>query len=149
MTKRRVVRARSVVVLGLLAGCSSGPPSALPSAPGPATRPAATQPATTRRGEGEGPGSGTDTLTVSRCWTNATATHGGQLLIQVTSSAPSARIMAYRPDGSLIGEVLNSVGVSRRDLPLMPYQQRDPVRVTLVSSAGARVTVSTTPFEQD
>lgn len=94
-------------------------------------------------------GRSTDTLTVSRCWTNATATHGGQLLIQVTSSDPAARILAYRPDGSLIGEVLNSIGVSRRDLPLMPYQQRDPAQVTLVSSSGARVTVPTTPFEQE
>ena len=51
-----------------------------------------------------------DTLQVSKCYTNATATSGGQMLIQARSSDPAARLFAYRPDGTAIGEVQNGGG---------------------------------------
>ena len=87
-----------------------------------------------------------ETITVSKCFTNATATSGGQMLIKASSSDAAVRLFAYRPDGSLIGEVQNGGG-SRYGGTVMPYQPYDPVTVTVRSSAGASVSVPTTPFQ--
>ncbi|NUR80128.1 MAG: hypothetical protein HOQ21_06730, partial [Dermatophilaceae bacterium] len=46
---------------------------------------------------------GRDVIAVDKCWTNATATSGGQLLVSASSSDRTARLLAYRPDGTLIG----------------------------------------------
>ena len=71
---------------------------------------------------------------------------GGQMLIKAASSNPTARLFAYRPDGSLIGEVQNGGG-SRYGGTVMPYQPYDPGTVTIKSSAGGSTTVPTTPFQ--
>jgi len=53
------------------------------------------------------------------------------------SSDPSARLFAYRPDGTLIGEVQNGGG-SRYGGTVMPYQSYDPGMVTIrMEYAGA------------
>ena len=89
-----------------------------------------------------------DVIEVSKCYTNATASNGGQLLIKARSSDPSARLLAYRPDGALIGQVQNG-GSSRYGGTVIAYQPHDPVRVTVRSSAGGTTTVPTTPFQPD
>lgn len=89
-----------------------------------------------------------DVVEVSKCYTNATAHSGGQLLIKASSSDRTARLLAYRPDGALIGEVQNG-GSSRYGGTVIAYQPHDPVKVTIRSSAGGATTVPTTPFQPD
>jgi hypothetical protein len=67
------------------------------------------------------------------------------MLLKVSSSDPKARLYAYRPDGSLIGEVQNGGG-SRYGGTVMPYQPYDPGSVTIRSSSGGSITVRTGPF---
>lgn len=103
-------------------------------------------------GSGGGGGGGTtvttttvakvDTIKVSKCYINS----AGQMLIKAASSDASARLFAYRPDGTLIGEVQNGGG-SRYGGTVMPYQSYDPVTVTLRSTSGGSVSVPTTPFQ--
>ena len=83
-----------------------------------------------------------DTIKVSKCFINS----GGEMLIKASSSDAAARLFAYRPDGSLIGEVQNGGG-SRYGGTVMPYQAYDPVNVTIVSTSGGSSTVPTTPFQ--
>jgi hypothetical protein len=86
-----------------------------------------------------------DTIKVSKCFTNATDSTGGEMLLKAASSDPTARLFAYRPDGSLIGEVQNGGG-SRYGGTVMAYQPYDPVTVTFRSSSGGSTTAATTPF---
>ena len=88
----------------------------------------------------------TDTIKVSKCYTNATATSGGEMLLKVSSSDTTARIFAYRPDGTLIGEVQNGGG-SRYGGTVMPYQPYDPGYVIFRSTSGGSTTAPTTPFQ--
>ena len=97
-------------------------------------------------GSGSGGGSTGDTIKVSKCYCNATATSGGEMLIKASSSDATARLFAYRPDGSYIGEVQNGGG-SRYGGTVMPYQPYDPINVTITSSKGGSITVPTTPFQ--
>ena len=87
-----------------------------------------------------------DTIKVTKCYTNATAGGGGQMLIKASSSDPTARLFAYRPDGTYIGELQNGGG-SRYGGTVMPYQPYDPVTVTIKSSSGGTIAVPTTPFQ--
>lgn len=103
-------------------------------------------PAFASGGSGSGGGGSVETITVTKCYCNATATSGGQMLIKAASSNSNARLFAYRPDGSLIGEVQNGGG-GRYGGTVMPYQPYDPVYVTIVSTTGASITVPTTPFQ--
>ncbi len=68
------------------------------------------------------------------------------MLIKASSSDPKARLFAYRPDGSLIGELQNGGG-SRYGGTVMPYQPSDPGTVTIKSSSGGAITVATGPFQ--
>jgi len=87
-----------------------------------------------------------DTIKVTKCYTNATADSGGQMLIKASSSDTTVRLFAYRPDGTLMGEVQNGGG-SRYGGTVMPWQPYDPVNVTIRSSSGGSITVPTTPFQ--
>ena len=93
-------------------------------------------------------GSSVDVIEVSKCYTNATARSGGQLLIKARSSDLHARLLAYRPDGALIGEVQNG-GSNRYGGTVIAYLPYDPVKVTVRSSAGGTTTVPTTAFQPD
>lgn len=86
-----------------------------------------------------------EVIRVTKCYTNATATAGGQLLIKAQSSDKSARLFAYRPDGTLIGELQNGGG-NRYGGTVVPYEKTDPVEVTVRSSAGGSISVPTMPF---
>jgi len=87
-----------------------------------------------------------DAVSVSKCFTNATTTSGGEMLIKAKSSDANASLFAYRPDGTLIGPVQNGGG-SRYGGTVMPYQSYDPGEVTITSSSGGSITVPTTPFQ--
>lgn len=89
-----------------------------------------------------------DRLEVDTCWTNATATTGGQLLISARSSDPGARLRAYRADGSLIGEVHNGGG-QRYGGTVFAYERHDPGPVTIRSSSGGSISVPTTAFRPE
>jgi hypothetical protein len=107
----------------------------------------ATAPATAAPpASGGGGSSQIDVVSVSKCYTNATQHTGGEMLIKASSSDPSARLYAYRPDGSLIGEVQNGGG-GRYGGSVMPYQSYDPGTVTISSSSGGSITVPTGPFQ--
>ena len=90
-----------------------------------------------------GGGATVDSIKVSKCYYQAGS---GQMLIKASSSNSTARLFAYRPDGSYIGEVQNGGG-SRYGGTVMPWQPSDPVYVTITSTAGGSITAPTTPFQ--
>ena len=102
----------------------------------------ATPTASASGGSGSGGGTNLDSIKVSKCYYNS----AGEMLIKASSSDASASLFAYRPDGSLIGEVQNGGG-SRYGGTVMPYQAYDPVYVTIKSTSGGSITVPTTPFQ--
>ncbi|MGO4599462.1 hypothetical protein [Terrabacter sp. 2RAF25] len=164
---RRALRASTVVVLagGLLSGCgavvaTTSAPTARTAAPvarttAPAAPPVQGTPAAAPP-VGRQPASatarpvpaGADSVEVDKCWTNATATSGGQLLVSARSSDPAAHLLAYRADGRLIGEVQNGRG-QRYGGTVFAWQATDPVSVTVRSSSGGSVTVPTTPWRPE
>ncbi len=83
-----------------------------------------------------------DTIKVSKCYINS----AGQMLVKAASSDAAAHLSAYRPDGTLIGEVQNGGG-SRYGGTVMPWQPYDPIHVTIRSSSGGSFTAPTTPFQ--
>jgi uncharacterized repeat protein (TIGR01451 family) len=83
-----------------------------------------------------------DSIKVSKCFYMT----GGAMLLKASSSDPTARLFAYRPDGTLIGEAQNGGG-SRYGGTVMPYQAYDPVFVTFRSTSGGSITVPTGPFQ--
>jgi hypothetical protein len=87
-----------------------------------------------------------DSIKVTKAYTNATPTSGGEMLIKAASSDTSARLFAYRPDGSLIGQVQNGGG-SRYGGTVMPWQFTYSATITIRSSSGGSITVPTTPFQ--
>jgi hypothetical protein len=95
---------------------------------------------------GGGGGTNVDTIKVSKCFTNATATSYGELLIKAASSNPSAHLYAFRPDGTYQGEVQNGGG-SRYGGTVMAYLPYDPGSMVIISSAGGSVIAPTTPFQ--
>jgi hypothetical protein len=97
-------------------------------------------------GQGGNGAAAAEVIQVTKCYTNATATTGGELLIKASSSDPTARLFAYRPDGNLIGELQNGGG-NRYGGTVMPYQPVDPGTVTIRSSSGGSISVPTTAFE--
>jgi hypothetical protein len=87
-----------------------------------------------------------DSIKVTKAYTNATPDSGGEMLIKASSSDTSARLFAYRPDGTYIGEVQNGGG-SRYGGTVMPYQFTYSATITIQSSSGGSITVPTTPFQ--
>ncbi len=87
-----------------------------------------------------------DTIQVSKCFTVATATTPGSMLIKAVSSDNKAILSAYSPDGTFLGQVQNGGG-SKYGGTVMQVQITDPGTVTITSSEGGSVTVPTTPFQ--
>jgi hypothetical protein len=87
-----------------------------------------------------------DSIKVTKAYTNATPTSGGEMLIKASSSDSAARLFAYRPDGGYIGEVQNGGG-GRYGGTVMPYQFTYSATITIRSSSGGTLTVPTTPFQ--
>ena len=91
-----------------------------------------------------GGGGGTpkvDSIKVSKCYCN-----GSEMLIKASSSDPTARLFAYRPDGTYQGEVQNGGG-SRYGGTVMGWIPYDPGYMVIVSSSGGSISVPTTPFQ--
>lgn len=149
--------ALAAVLLGACGGALPEPVSARAAAP--AAHPSGARPLTPRPtpappvaaprppASGRQP-AGRDIIDVDKCWTNATATSGGQLLVSASSSDQSARLLAYRADGTLIGEVQNGRG-QRYGGTVFPWQATDPGAVTIRSSSGGSITVRTTPWRAE
>lgn len=83
-----------------------------------------------------------DNIKVSKCYYNS----AGEMLIKAASSDSTARLNAYRPDGTYIGEVQNGGG-SRYGGTVMPWQPYDPIYVMIISISGGSITAPTTPFQ--
>jgi hypothetical protein len=95
-------------------------------------------------GSGSGGGGATvkvDSIKVSKCYCN-----GSEMLIKASSSDPTARLFAYRPDGTYQGEVQNGGG-SRYGGTVMGFVPFDPGYMVIISSSGGSITVPTTPFQ--
>lgn len=97
-----------------------------------------------RQSLASGGGGGTtvkvDAIKVSKCFYA-----GGEMLIKASSSDPTARLFAFTPSGTNLGEVQNGGG-SRYGGTVMGYIPTDPVLVTIISSSGGIIVVPTTPF---
>ncbi|MEO3937844.1 hypothetical protein V3N99_13955 [Dermatophilaceae bacterium Soc4.6] len=89
-----------------------------------------------------------DVVRIEKCWTTATPTRGGQLLVKASSSDPAAHLLVYAGDGSLIGEVQNGGG-GRYGGSVMPYQRSDPGRCVVRSSSGGTSTAPTGAFQAE
>ena len=116
------------------------------SSPSATSRPRPSTSPTHGGGGGGGGGTQADRIRVSKCYTNATSSTGGELLIKASSTDPNAVLVAYRSDGSRIGEVQNGGG-SRYGGTVMPYQSKDPGSCIIKSSSGGSISVPTTPFK--
>ncbi len=84
-----------------------------------------------------------DTIKVSKCFYDA-PTH--EMLIKASSSDPTARLYAYRPDGTYQGEVQNGGG-SRYGGTVMGFCPYGPVYMVIISSSGGSINAPTTPFQ--
>lgn len=68
------------------------------------------------------------------------------MLIKASSSDTSAHLYVFLPSGEYQGEAQNGGG-SRYGGTVMGYIASDPVFVTIISSSGGIISVSTTPFQ--
>jgi hypothetical protein len=84
-----------------------------------------------------------DKIKVSKCYYDVPS---GQMLIKASSSDPTAKLSAYRPDGTYQGPVQNGGG-SRYGGTVMGYIPYNPITMTIKSSSGGSITVPTTPFQ--
>jgi hypothetical protein len=166
LTCRGLLASTVVVLAGaLLSACGSEVPAPAPPAgpvaaaavPGPsqptaaasaATSTAAVAPSSPRPLARPVQPAGADRVDVDKCWTNATATSGGQLLVSARSSDRAAHLFAYRADGRLIGEVQNGRG-QRYGGTVFAWQATDPGTVTVRSSSGGSATEPTTPWRPE
>lgn len=92
-------------------------------------------------GSGGGTTTKLDTIKVSKCFAGF-----NEMLIKASSSDPTARLFAFTPSGTNLGEVQNGGG-SRYGGTVMGYVPVDPLFVTIISSSGGSITVPTTPFQ--
>lgn len=94
-------------------------------------------------GGGGGTTAKVDLIKVSKCFYDAPS---AQMLIKASSSDSTARLKAYRPDGTYQGDVQNGGG-SRYGGTVMGYLPADPGTMTIQSSSGGSIVVPTTPFQ--
>ena len=92
---------------------------------------------------GGGGGTGVDTIKVSKCYYMLGAT---SMLMQASSSDTSARLFAYLPDGTYLGEIQNGGG-GRYGGTVLLAPRYDPGYVIVKSSSGGITTAPTTPFQ--
>ena len=98
-------------------------------------------------GGGGGGGGGTtakvDSIKVTKCFYMPGATG---MLVKAASSDVSARLFAYLPDGTYLGELQNGGG-SRYGGTVLIAPSYDPGYVVVVSSSGGTTAAPTTPFQ--
>ncbi len=83
-------------------------------------------------------------IQVGRCEYAATGAYV-ELLISARSSTPGARLLAYLPDGTYLGEVLNGGGETASGTVFVLAEI--PGSITLRSSAGGSVIVPCVPYQ--
>lgn len=137
--KRISFLAMSVAALGFVA-CGPG------EAPAGAQQAASASALSQSGGGGGGGGGTTEVITVSKCFTNATATVAGVMLIKAASSNINARLFEYLPNGTLLGEVQNGGG-GQYGGTVFAYVPSNPLKCIIKSSTGGSATVPTTPFQ--
>ena len=92
---------------------------------------------------GGGSTSNTDSIKVSKCYYMAGAT---AMLIKASSSDPTARLFAFLPNGTALGEIQNGGG-SRYGGTVVGYYGPDPVYILIISTSGGSILAPTTPFQ--
>ena len=95
-------------------------------------------------GGGGGGGGGADTIKVRKC---EYAVNVGyvELLISASSSNPNATLLAYLPDGELLGEVQNGGGGQYGGTVFLSMDV--PATITIVSNYGGETTEPCVPFQ--
>ena len=104
-----------------------------------------TAPASALAGSGGGGGTSTghvDSIKVSK---NYYAAANGTMLINVSSSDPTAHLYVYLPSGRLLGEVQNGGG--GRYGGSVFWVGADPGYTVFRSSSGGSISVPTAPFQ--
>jgi hypothetical protein len=94
------------------------------------------------------PGSTADVVQIEKCWTNATSSQGGPMLIKARSSDARARLFAFLPDGTFLAELQNGGG-NKYGGNVINYQPSNPGRCVVRSSAGGSATAPTAPFQAE
>ena len=94
-------------------------------------------------GGGGGTTAKVDTIKVSNCFYMPGATG---MLVKAASSDVTARLFAYLPDGTYLGELQNGGG-SRYGGTVLIAPSYDPGYVVVVSSSGGTTSAPTTPFQ--
>lgn len=92
---------------------------------------------------GGGGSSSAETIKVDKCFYDAPT---GQMLIKASSSNTSAKLYAYRPDGTFQHEVQNGGG-SRYGGTFCGWISHDPGYMVIKSSSGASTNAPTTPVQ--
>lgn len=119
---------------------TNAPPAPVPTPPAPGipSLPALTP----------APGSPADVVQIEKCWTNATSSQGGPMLIKARSSDAGARLFAFLPDGTFLAELQNGGG-NKYGGNVINYQPSNPGRCVVRSSAGGSATAPTAPFQAE
>jgi hypothetical protein len=92
--------------------------------------------------QGHASGGGGETIKVNKCEYAVTIGYV-ELLISASSSNPNAFLLAYLPDGSLLGPVHNGGHYGGTVFLSMDV----PDTITIVSSSGAHTTVPCVPYQ--
>ncbi len=119
---------------------SSAPPAPAPTAPAPGIP--SLPPLT------PAPGSRPDVVQIEKCWTNATSSVGGPMLIKARSSDARARLFAFRPDGTFLAELQNGGG-NKYGGNVINNTPSNPGSCVVRSSAGGTATAPTAPFQAE
>gem|GEM_PF-6997970 len=94
------------------------------------------------------PGSPADVVQIQKCWTNATSSRSGPMLIKARSSDPRARLFAFLPDGTFLAELQNGGG-NKYGGNVINNTPTDPGSCVVRSSAGGSATAPTAPFQAE
>ncbi len=94
------------------------------------------------------PGSAADVVQIEKCWTNATASVGGPMLIKARSSDARARLFAFLPDGTFLAELQNGGG-NKYGGNVINNTPTNPGSCVVRSSSGGSATAPTAPFQQE
>ena len=119
---------------------NSAPPAPAPTAPAPGIP---SLPALTAA-----PGSPADVVQIEKCWTNATSSRSGPMLIKARSSDARARLFAFLPDGTFLAELQNGGG-NKYGGNVINNTPTNPGSCVVRSSAGGSATAPTAPFQQE
>lgn len=96
-------------------------------------------------GYASGGGGGVDTIKVNKCEYAVVSGAYVELLISASSSNSNALLLAYLPDGTLLGQVQNGGGGRYGGTVFLAWYV--PSTITILSSSGGSITVPCTPYQ--